>query len=362
MAYRTLNIQNPEKVPGFVGRAGTVVSDPIVAVAQFAMEIGISCDRVKNIIGAPHTGLTPGVTLPAAIGPDLFKLILEEGGGDAPALQISQLAPFSFFGGLERAVLLAPSGREALRTLATYFSVFHDRLEATFDETSNFSYFSFRFPGAEIDNGCCNEVVIGVLIRLMRSVFGNYAKPEEVRLRYDRNGNQSTYKNFFSGKLSHRSSDGRHGLVFRRADMDWRQPRYDSKVFELSNSRLEILANKRRKTSSKEDFLELINASNVGALMGIFSVSAVAERVGFSERKAQRVARINGTTIANLIEQSRLRLLREEIARNPRARTDELCGLVGLSDSRALRRALKSWTGKSIQEFRRTPFEPLHQQ
>lgn len=346
--------QGPERV--LQARVGTIVSDPIMAVAQFAVSSGLAKDRVENIMGTQFDSLNPGESLPGAVGPDLFRLILDEGGVDAPSLEIADQALFSFFGGLERAVLLAPTGREALRAMAANFSVFHDRMEARLEESSMYTYFSFRFLEIECDNGCCNELVLGVLMRLMRAVFGRYAAPKEVRLQYDRNGSRSTYKNFFGGRLTTCSSDERYGLVFSRADMDWQQPGYDPEVFELSNARLSVLAKRRWQNSSLYDFFELVNASNICAAQGLFNVSSVAAQIGVSDRKAQRIAQNQGTTIAKLIEHARLRLLCEEVARNGDATAEHLSELVGLSDSRALRRALKSWTGKSLRDFRLSPF------
>lgn len=337
-------------------RVGTVVSDPILAVAQFAVSSGLAKGRVENVMGARFGSLTAGESLPGAVGPDLFRLILDEGGVDAPSLQLAERALFSFFGGLERTVLLAPNGREALRAMAANFSVFHDRMEARLEESSTYSYFSFRFLETECDNGCCNELVLGVLMRLMRAVFGRYAQPVEVRLQYDRNGSRSTYNKFFGGKLTTCSPDGRYGLVLRRADMSRQQPGYDADVFELSNARLALFAEERCRNSSLYDFFELINASNICAAHGQFSVSAVARQVGVSERKAQRIAQSQGTTVAKLVEHARLRMLCEAISRNEDATAEDLSELVGLSDGRALRRALKSWTGKTLRDFRLSPF------
>lgn len=356
MPDRDLNSSKRIGTRDLPGRAGTVSSDPVMAVAQYALSSGLARDRVENIIGTRFDGLSPGAILPGAVGPDLFRVILDESATEAPALEVAQLSPFSFFGGLERAVLLAPTGKAALRTMAANFSVFHSRLEATYEESSTRACFSLRFPGIERDNGCCNEVVMGVLMRLLRCVFGMHATPEEVRLRYDLNGRRSTYTDFFGGSPVARSSDGAHGLVFRRSDMNWQQPGHDKKVFALSNSRLAKIAEQRRQASPSGVYMEMINASNICATAGFFSVAAVVARAGVSERTAQRIAKSHGTTIARLIEQARLRLLREEVSRDVNVATDDLSRLVGLSDSRALRRALKSWTGKTIREFRESPF------
>ncbi|MEM6484247.1 MAG: AraC family transcriptional regulator ligand-binding domain-containing protein [Pseudomonadota bacterium] len=335
---------------------GSVSVNPLMAVADFAVANGLATDRVENALGMTLSSAKSAAVLPGSLGPDLFRLMMDAGIGNAPAVQLAGSAPFNFFGGLERAVLLSPNGQEGLKTMAAHFAVFHDRLNAVFDQSKSYTYFSFRFPGDESDNGCCNEVVLGVLLRVMRGAFGDFGRPVETRMRYSRNGSRAVYEKYFDSRLRFNAEDQSHGFVFRTSDMQWRQPGYDSSIFELAVRRLAIEAEVRRGKTKQSDFLELVNASYQCAGIGLFSVKAVCEKSGIGERTAQRIASKHDTTIGKLVEAARLRIIKEVIAARGDISTDDLAALTGFSDSRALRRALKAWTGKTLTEFRKVPF------
>ena len=333
-------------------RVGTVVVDPIRAVIDYALANGVNQDRVENLIGLSLENTIGNLIIPAIAGPTLFGALLDDGIGIAPAIEVAQDAPFSFFGGLERAVFLAPTGREALKQLSAAFAVFHDRLIPAFEETRSYYSFSFRYPNEERDNGACNEVVIAVLIRLMRSVFGRYGNPREVRLRYDRNGQKQAYSDFYASSICYRTPDKGFGLVFRKEDMEWHQPGYDEQVFELSTRRLLDQAARRSHQTPASDFLELINAADVCARSGVFKTLAIAQTAGLNERRAQRIAQQHESSLGKLLAQSRLKVFREQLSKNPNTSVEEFSNLLGFSDGRAVRRALKSWTGQSLSELR----------
>ncbi|MEL6339859.1 MAG: AraC family transcriptional regulator ligand-binding domain-containing protein [Myxococcota bacterium] len=333
-------------------RVGTVGLDPIRALVDYALTQGMRRDRIENVIGMELEQMDGMNQLPAIAGPLLFRQILDAGLGSAPAIELGRSAPFSVLGGLERSLLLAPNGRQALRALALNFPVFHDRLVPEFDESARFTYFSFRYIGDEQDNGCCNEVVLAVLVRLMRSVFGEHGEPYEMRVRYTRNGERAAYDDFFGSRVSFRSSDESFGLVFRNSDMAWRQRGHDSEVFRFAMDRLSRVADRRRSANSLTDYLELVNASNMCVADGAYSVAALAAKAGLSVRTAQRLAKRNKTSLARILESARLRIVREELFRHPGTGAEVLTRLSGFSDSRALRRALKNWTGQTLSELR----------
>jgi len=348
---------NYENYQNLVDRGGTVNLAPILGLAHYAVSLGMDEERVQSLIGVPLICDDPSEKISCLAGPILFNQILIDRLSDAPAIELAQTAPLSFLGGLERLVFLAPTGREALRALAANFSAFHDGLIAEFEEASSFSKFSFKYDGAEYDNGCCNELVISFLVRLMRLIFGARGQPHEVQLRYGRNGNISAYKDFFVSPVKFWSNDENFAIVFKTSDMDWLQPGHDPELFDLALKRLSRVATLRHNSSPATDYFELIRASNICVRAGIFSVAAVAARVGLGERTAQRIAHRYGSSIGKLIEEARLRMLRQQLSQSPRTCAEDLSAMLGFSESRALRRAIKSWTGQSLSRFRSDHYE-----
>ncbi|MEM9387982.1 MAG: AraC family transcriptional regulator ligand-binding domain-containing protein [Pseudomonadota bacterium] len=331
-------------------------ADPVLSLARYSLRCGMPRDRIESLIGVSLGALNPGNPLPAIAGPTLFAQVLEEGLGVAPAIEVAQGAPFSFFSGLEGAVQLAPTGRAGLQALVSYFDLFHNGLIAALDETKTYTRFSIRFPGIEFDNGCCNEVVMGVLVRLMRSVFRADGQPHEVRLRFDRNGVRTAYEDFFQAPVRFHCEDQSYSLVWRKSNVEHHRSAHEHAAFRKALGQLEQRAARRQSGSEVADFMELVSAVNVCANMGFFSVERAATKAGMGGRTAQRVAQRQGTSVGKLIERARLRLLREQVMRDPTTSAEDLSGISGFSDSRALRRAIKSWTGQPLVEFRIAPY------
>lgn len=351
-----MNLRLDERDPeSSVVRGGTVGAGPILSLAKYAIDKGMRRSRVENLIGFSLNRVHKEKWVPALSGPLLFAQMLDSGIGDAPAIEVAQNVPYSFFGGVERAIMLAPNGREALRAFSDNFAIFHNKLIPEIDESRTYFRFSFRFRGQEFDNGCCNEVVLSVLVRLMRSVFGPFGQPHEAQLRFGRNGLASAYRDFFRSSTRFCSEDQSYGLVWKKTDLTQCQPGHDPWLFDAAKHRLAAATTKRQRNTSTDNFLELISASNLCVTNQIFSVSGVAAQAGLGERTAQRIAQRHGSSVRKLIDEARLRLLREKVSRSPSVGAEDLSALVGFSDSRALRRALKMWTGLPLAQFRETP-------
>lgn len=344
--------QGMDHLQGRSRRTGAIRRDPLKPLISYALANGVPAERVENLIGTLINSANDTGFVPAIAGPILFSKILDYGIGTAPPLEIAQTAPFSFFTGLERAVLLAPNGREALMAFARNFALFHTVLVPKFEQTDQYTYFSFRHLGEERDNGACNEVVLAVLVRLMRLAFGRLGQPFEVRLRYTRNGTTRAYEDFFACRVTHNSSDKSFGLVYRTADTEASQQNQATSLFRFAMDRLNRLAQERAAQTHQTEYLELINCAQACAREGAFKTTDIAFAAGHSERKAQRLAQQYGTSLREIVARTRLTILTDQLILLPETDAETLSSMLGFSDRRALRRALKSWTGTGLGEFR----------
>lgn len=335
-----------------VERGGTVARDPVLGLARYAISQGMDRSRAENLIGTPLDTASPTANLPALAGPLLFAQVLEDGLGRAPAIEVAERAPFSFFAGLERAVFLAPNARVALQTLSDCFAVFHDGLGAAFEETPNYSRFTFWFDGVEYDNGACNEVVLCMLVRTMRSIYGRFGDPVEARLRFDANGVRSAYDDFFRCKVTFNAADQAFSAVWKRSDLDAEHSGYDPDAFSIARDHLAEIAAFRRHDSADIDFLELISNADICAKLGLFNVAAVTTKAGLTIHRAQRIARLNGTSVGKIIERARVKVLFEELSRDPGISANELAIRLGYSDTGTFRRSVESWTGQKLSFLR----------
>lgn len=335
-------------------RVGSVSRDPIQAVIDYAIDKGMPHARVANLVGLPVKSSSRSEMIPAMVGPILFKSILDSELGRAPTIEIAQQAPFSFFGGLENSILLAGSMRQALESLVENFVIFHEHLIPALDESATRTRFSFRFLAPESDNGACNEVVLGLLARLMWSTFGAAGRPIEAHIRYAPNGDKSVYETYYGCPVTFVSKDQSFALVYKRDGLDEVRSDHDPILFEYITRKLRAAAAARRGDCGQAELRELTNAAVVCARYGLFKTGAMAAMIGLNERKAQRIAKSQGTSLGQLVLDARMSLLKEQLAQDPGICAEHLSSIVGLSDSRSLRRALKAWTGQHLSQLRNT--------
>jgi len=85
---------------------------------------------------------------------------------------------------------------------------------------------------------------------------------------------------------------------------------------------------------------------------GEASLEKVAGQLGLSGRTLQRKLQERGTTHQELLDQMRKELAVRYL-REPEMAICEVAYLLGFSESSALHRAFKRWTGKTPSEFRR---------
>ncbi|MEO1305519.1 MAG: AraC family transcriptional regulator ligand-binding domain-containing protein [Pseudomonadota bacterium] len=343
-----MNIANPVSPH----RVGSITRDPIMALVDYSLSKGMSKERIENLIGLPVDFHHPNEMIPAMVGPVLSRAILESEIGKAPTVEIAQAATFGFFGGLENAILLSGTMRQGFEVLIENFVVFHEHLIPALDETRTLARFSFRFLPDEADNGACNEVVLGMIARLIRSTYGEAGRPLEAQVRYAPNGEKAMYEAFFGCPVTFVSEDQSFGLVYSRTRLDDVRQGYDPDLFRYMSRKLRSIADARRRHCHSAELRELTNAALVCANHGLFKTGALASLIGLNERKAQRIAQSHGTSLGQLVLEARLKLLNEQLARDPSICAEQLSCMVGLSDSRSLRRALKSWTGQHLSQLR----------
>ena len=268
---------------------GKVSLAPILDLAKFAISRGMDQESVEGLIGIPLQCADPSSRISSLAGPILFNQILMKGFSNAPALELSQAAPIGVLGGVEKLVLLAPNGHEALRSLSSNFAAFLDNIDTELEATRSYVRFSFSSNADEYDNGGCSEAVLTLLVRLMRFTFGAHGQPHEVKFRYDRNGVASAYEEYFKAPVKFWSQEDRFSIIFKKSNLEHHQLGYDPELFRLAIDRVSKVAELNIDSSPAVEYFQLVTASNYCVRAGIFSVAAVAAKANLGERTAQRV-------------------------------------------------------------------------
>ncbi|MEM6447572.1 MAG: helix-turn-helix domain-containing protein, partial [Cyanobacteria bacterium P01_D01_bin.123] len=88
------------------------------------------------------------------------------------------------------------------------------------------------------------------------------------------------------------------------------------------------------------------------AQLSEYNAEAIAQKMNMSLRSLQRLARGEGYTVGQILENTREKKARRLLI-NSTLSIEAISNLLGYSDSRSFRRAFKRWTGYSPAEFRR---------
>ncbi|MEM6536473.1 MAG: AraC family transcriptional regulator ligand-binding domain-containing protein [Pseudomonadota bacterium] len=332
----------------------SVNSSAVAAVVRYALLNGLTAENVVEAIGyAPSEVFVENRRFPAIVGPKLLLNIVALGRSVAPPLELGASVPFSFFGGLENALLLSSSPRDGLQNFAVYFAIFHSGMQVDYSETKRFASFSYKYADDEFDNGCANEVVLAVLFRLMTGTFGESGRPHEVQTGYDPNGLKSVYCEAFGSPVRFASADKSFRLVFKRSKMSSATSGVDPELMKFAEKRLRQRLEDVQSSTLSLELRDLKIAAEVCVRHGKFSIEDVANYAEMSLRSAQRLSGDNDTSIRELINNARLSMLSERLISEPNCPAGELAELLGYSDERAFRRALLAWTGMSIAAFRK---------
>ncbi|MEM6536825.1 MAG: AraC family transcriptional regulator ligand-binding domain-containing protein [Pseudomonadota bacterium] len=332
-----------------------IPSSTMAVVVRYALDKGMQRDEIEAAAGFSVSDIfKPDRYIPAIAGPRLLLRLIERGIGDATPLDIATTAPFSFFGGTEKSILFASTGREGLMSFANYMRLFHNGLSAEYSETAGSAIFSFSDRYANLHRGGPNEIVLLMLARLMRATFGRYGTPIEVCTSSKPSAPESVYRHYFKAPMRFATNDKAFRLIFRKSDMSWRSPAYDADLAKLASQQLnERLDAYDAGLHSQFDLLR--SAAQRAILQGRFRVEHVAQEASMSVRSAQRLATESGTTISALINEARFLLLEELLSQNQRTPASELARRAGYGDERALRRAILKSAGVTLSEFRSKP-------
>ncbi|MGD1954869.1 MAG: AraC family transcriptional regulator ligand-binding domain-containing protein [Sphingomonadales bacterium] len=286
---------------------GTVSASAIAAVANHVLAQGVSSDELSDTFGYGVPDIfDPKMRLPAAMGPEMMRSLIEEGRGSAPPLDVAEQAPFAFFSGLEHAILLAKDGRQALENFARYASIFGDLISVRIEDSAHYVELSISHPADAVFNGCCNDTVLAIFTRLMRSAFGAFGRVLEFRTGYCANGIKARYAEVFSAPCSFSVANHTLSLVFSKLDVMHSNPSFDPFPYMLVEHRLQ----QRLSCLPHEDIWRAVRALEAASVScvadGEFRMAAIARQCGMSVRSAQRKARQAGTTLGDILDTARL--------------------------------------------------------
>jgi AraC-like DNA-binding protein len=290
-----------------------------VDVPALLRRVGLSLEALQD----PDARFSPEQGL------ELVHLAIEAGGGDNLGLRLAELYEPGVFGVLDHLAHSARTLREAIELLCRYERIHQNGMRTELQ---------VRGPRAFISH---------TMTAIGRKLTGIDYAPLDVWFAHPAPADTREHERFFRCRLHWEAAHDALCIPAELLDTPLRKPN-TRLVHVLEQHARELL----QKLSIEGSFRDRVRERMCIELpRGSASLESLAAALGMSARTLQRRLRSEGTSHAALLEELRRKLAEEYLQRSGLG-TEDVAVMLGFSDSRAFRRAFKSWTGQSPIEFR----------
>ncbi len=291
-----------------------------------------------------------------------------------PAVPLGLLQPLDdVFGPVAYLGRCAGSGREALDDLVRFASVLSSHAKVEIERSHNGNVL-LRYEHLPFIERLGHPVDLG-LAAIVRVVVGRRRDGmAEVRLKHAPFGRTEPYRAAFGANVGFEKQSTE--VVFLAEALDRPRPQPDPQLAGylrdyLSSVRLSSVQPSSVQPSSvppssvpPSSLREGVTAAPHGdfatrlwpiveslADEGVFEVRLVAQRLGFSERHLQRLARVQGIELRRVVAEVRCARATNYL-RDRSIRVADVAEALGYADERAFNRAFKRWTGMTPSRWR----------
>ena len=190
------------------------------------------------------------------------------------------------------------------------------------------------------------EEALASVLTVGRLLVGPSLAPRVVELALPKPTGANPYPGFFKCPV-------RFGVPVSRLVLDsrWAGARMPGRDPVALASALELLETLTASRRDQQELLEVLEVSVAQRLPDVPSFADQAHRLALSERTLRRRLTECGTTYQALVEGVRRERV-EQLLRRPELTAREIARRAGFSDERALRRAVRRWHGRSLQDLR----------
>jgi len=307
--------------------------DPIAALSAAGLDQQIFDDPENEV---PIDGLGK-----------LFAQAVGTSGCDHVGLLVGERTDPLSLGLVGRLIQHAPDVGTALRNLSDHIHL-RDRGAVVPVLVSNgiatLGYEIYQ-PGVEAGDQIC-DASMAIGMNIMRGLCGSAWRPLEVELAHRRPADLGPFRRVFGARL-HFDAD-RTALVFPSRWLDFQPRTADPARFrELAG---QVAAAESALASDLVS--DLRRVLRVVLLTGKGSVEEVAGRLSIHRRTLNRRLRARGTSLHDLIEETRFEIARQ-LVENTRLPLTDIAMALGYADASAFTRAFRRWAGRTPSAWRR---------
>jgi AraC-like DNA-binding protein len=168
---------------------------------------------------------------------------------------------------------------------------------------------------------------------------------DEVWFEYEEPPHVAQYARVFACPV--RFNQPRNALIFARSLLDMAQPHGDDTTRAVLLAGADTLLRERESERLAERVRAMLRYEHDFAQI---NVHRVAERLSVNVRALRRRLNIEGSSVADLLNEARLRIAQQELSK-PEATIKEVAHSLGFSETSAFHRAFKRWSGRAPAQF-----------
>jgi AraC-like DNA-binding protein len=314
-----------------------VRSASLTGFAELARTVGLDPNRLLAAVNIPASSLdTPEMMIPARAVGRLLELAAAASQTENFGLRLAATRHLSNLGAVALVAREEPTAGKALGTVIRYQRLLNAGAVLRMDRDEGAALISIVAAGrAPAQARQANELIIGVVFRLLQALLGPAWRPQRVCFVHDAPGDLSLHRKLFGTRVVFGAES--NGIVCDGVDLDRPRPGSDASLTravrryldELLDSQSNMLADKVRET-----MVALLPSNQC-------TLDHVATRLGLEPRTLQRRLARESEHFASLLTQVRASLALQYVA-NPTRPLGSIAVLLGFSELSAFTRWFKT--------------------
>jgi AraC-like DNA-binding protein len=322
---------------------GVIRTDALTHVPAVLRELGLDPDATIEESGLdPRAFGDPVNEIPIAGLGRLLALAVARSGCGHVGLLVGERSGLASLGLVGLLVRHSPDVGTALRNLTGHLHL-RDRGAVAPLVADD----AIATLGYEICDGA-----MAIARNVMRDLCGPAWRPTEVLFAHRRPADPRPFRRVFDAPL-HFDAE-RTALVFASKWLERRTRGADPALFAELRGRVSAM----EAVMAGDLVAELRRMLRVMLLTGRGSVGQVADQLSMHRRTLNRRLRLRGTSLHQLLEQTRFETARQ-LVENTRMPLTDVAGTLGYADASGFTRAFRRWAGRSPSAWRTTRTAPV---
>lgn len=318
-------------------------------IVAFAAKYGVSAQSLYQAVALDPSVLDdPDNRIPFAQLVSLYEAAASLTGDDEFGLHLGENIDLRVFDVLGYVALNSPTIGEALERVARYHSIWQDGALLLFDVAGAEARITYTYLDPSISEfRQDSEMTLAAVAGLGRLVTGSDWSPLSVDFAHAPPADASEHARIFRAPVRFNADSCQ--LILDAATLALPIVKADPGLAAVLDRHAEELLAKHPRPDSVIDRARILIGAELRG--GDPSLERIAQRLGLSPRTLQRRLREQGSSHNELLDQMRKDLALKYL-REPQMALCEVAYLLGFSESSALHRAFKRWTGMTPSEFR----------